>query len=76
MDSLVDEGRAVAVVHHIIKAFIIAFLNILRDKLKKSGLQKCTVRWIENELNDQAQIIVISSTKSIGGQSQVIHPRD
>lgn len=79
--SLVDERRAV-VVHHVIKAFNIAFHNIFGDKLKKEGLEKCTARWIENYLIDQTQRAVINVHLKASpfecpfeGQSLVVYPR-
>ncbi|GAB0185778.1 mitochondrial enolase superfamily member 1 [Grus japonensis] len=71
VNRLVDEGRAVDVVYlEFGKAvdtasshWALSPLNIVIDKLRKCGLHKWTVRWIENWLNNQAQRVVISGTK-------------
>jgi len=46
------------------KAFDTASLNILIGKLRKCGLDKWSVRWIENWLNGRAQGVVISGAES------------
>ena len=71
LNRLVDEGTAVHVVYlEFGKAFDTASshlalspLKIIIDKLRKYGLHKWTVRWIENWLNNQVQRVVISGTK-------------
>jgi len=47
------------------KTFETAAHNIFTDKLKNYLLGKGSVRWTENQLNCQAQRIVINGTKSI-----------
>ncbi|GAB0204001.1 mitochondrial enolase superfamily member 1 [Grus japonensis] len=65
MTGLVDEGTAVDIEYlDFRKAFDTVSHKILIEKLMKYGLDKQTVRWIENWLNGQAQRVVISSTKS------------
>jgi len=46
------------------KAFDTVSHNILLGKLRKCGLDECSVRWIENWLNGRAQRVVISGTES------------
>jgi len=61
----VDEGRAVEVVYlDFSKAFDTVSHNILLGKLGKCGLDKWSVRWIENWLNGRTQSVVISGTES------------
>jgi len=65
MTGWVDEGRAVDVVCvNFSKAFNTVSQNILLGKLRKCGLEKWSVRWIENWLNGRAQRVVISGTES------------
>ena len=65
MTGLVDKGRAVDIVDlDFSKAFDTVSHKIITDKLLVYGLDKQTVRWIENWLNGQAQRVVISGTKS------------
>jgi len=65
MTAWVDEGRAVDVVYFdISKAFESVSRNILIGRLRKSGLDEWSVRWIENWLNGRAQTVVISSSES------------
>jgi len=65
MTSWVDEGRAVDVVYlDFSKAFDTASHNILLGKLRKCGLDECSVKWIENWLNGRTQRVVISSAES------------
>ena len=65
MTGWVDEGRAVDGVYlDFSKAFDTVSHNILTGKLRKSGLDEWTVRWIENWLNGRAQRVVISGTES------------
>jgi len=66
MTGLVDNGRAVDIVHLDISR---AFGTVcLIEKLMQYGLDEQTVRWIENWLNCQAQRVVINGRKSSGGQ--------
>jgi len=59
-----DEGRAVAVVYlDFSKAFDTVSHNILIGKLRRCGLDKQTVRWIENWLNGRAQRVVTSGAE-------------
>ncbi|TRZ08930.1 hypothetical protein HGM15179_018171 [Zosterops borbonicus] len=52
-----DEGRAVDIVYlDFSKAFNTVFHSILIGKLKKCGLDKWTVRWIEDWLNGRSQM--------------------
>jgi len=61
----VDEGRTVDVVYlDFSKAFDTVFHNILLGKLRKCGLEKWTVKWIENWLNGRAQRVVICCAES------------
>lgn len=49
------------------KSFDTVSFNICREKLM-DGLDEQAGRWIENCLNSRAQRMVISGTKSLGGQ--------
>ncbi|KAK4815339.1 LOW QUALITY PROTEIN: hypothetical protein QYF61_000171, partial [Mycteria americana] len=65
MTGLVDEERAANIAClDFSKAFEAVCHKILIEKLMKNGLDKQTVRFIENQLNGQAQRVVISGTKS------------
>ncbi|GAB0206739.1 mitochondrial enolase superfamily member 1 [Grus japonensis] len=60
----IREGAADAVYLDFSKAFDTVSDNSLIDKLTKYRLDKWTVRWTENWLNCQAQMVVIRSIKS------------
>jgi len=61
----VDEGRAVDVVYlNFSKAFNTVSHNIFLGKLRKCGLNKWLVKWIENWLNGRTQRVVISGSES------------
>ncbi|CAM5148950.1 unnamed protein product [Eretmochelys imbricata] len=61
----VDEGKAVDVLFlDFSKAFDTVSHSILASKLKKYGLNKWTIRWIESWLDCQAQRIVINGLMS------------
>jgi len=65
MTGWVDEGRAVDVVYlYFSKAFDTVSHYILLGKLRKYGLDKWSVRWIENWLNGRTQRVLISGAKS------------
>jgi len=65
MTSWVDKGRRVDVVYlDFSKAFHTVSCNILLGKLRKCGLDKWSVRWIENWLNGRTQRVVISGAES------------
>jgi len=65
MTGWVDEGRAVDVVQlNFSTAFDTVSHNILLGKLRKCGLDKRTVRWMENWLNGKAQSVVIRGAES------------
>ena len=65
MAGWVDEGRAMDVVYlNFSKAFDTVSHNILLGKLRKCGLDKRTVRWMENWLNGKAQSVVIRGAES------------
>jgi len=62
---LVDEGKAVDVVYlDFSKAFDTAPHSILLEKPAVHGLDECTLRWIKNWLNGQAQRVVVNGVKS------------
>ncbi|CAM5075608.1 unnamed protein product [Eretmochelys imbricata] len=50
----VDEGKAFGTVSH----------SILASKLKKYGLDECTIRWVESWLDCRAQWVVINGSMS------------
>ncbi|CAM4525174.1 unnamed protein product [Lepidochelys olivacea] len=61
----VDEGKAVDVLFlDISKAFDTVSHRILPSKLKKYGLDECTIRWIESWLDCRAQRVVINGSMS------------
>ncbi|CAM5160640.1 unnamed protein product [Eretmochelys imbricata] len=61
----VDEGKAVDVLFlDFSKAFDTISHSILASKLKKSGLDEWTIRWIESWLDHQTQWVVINGSIS------------
>ncbi|CAM4648815.1 unnamed protein product [Lepidochelys kempii] len=61
----VDEGKAVDVLYlDFSKAFDTVSHSILVSKLKKYGLDECTIRWVESWLDCQAQRVVINGSMS------------
>ncbi|PKU29080.1 rna-directed dna polymerase from mobile element jockey-like [Limosa lapponica baueri] len=62
---LVDEGKAVDVVYlDISKAFDTTSHSILLEKLAAHGLDGCTLCWVKNCLEGQAQRVVVNGVKS------------
>ncbi|KAK4823429.1 LOW QUALITY PROTEIN: hypothetical protein QYF61_002115 [Mycteria americana] len=62
---LMDEGKAVDVIYlDFSKAFDTVSHNILLEKLVAHGLDRCTLRWVKNWLNGQAQRAVANRVKS------------
>ena len=63
--SWVDGGRAVDVVYlDFTKAFGTVSHDILITKLRKSGRDEWTLRWVENWLTGQAQRVVMGGAES------------
>ncbi|CAM4500980.1 unnamed protein product [Lepidochelys kempii] len=61
----VDEGKAVDVFFlDFSKAFDTVSHSILVSKLRKYGLDECTIRWVESWLDCQAQRVVINGSMS------------
>jgi len=61
----VDEGKAVGVVYlDFSKAFDTVSHSILLEILAAHGLDGCTLPWIKNWLNGQAQRVVVNGGKS------------
>ncbi|CAM5110340.1 unnamed protein product [Eretmochelys imbricata] len=61
----VDEGKAVDVLFlDFSKAFDTVSHSILVSKLRKYGLDECTIRWVESWLDCQAQRVVINGSMS------------
>ncbi|CAM4456862.1 unnamed protein product [Caretta caretta] len=61
----VDEGKAVDVLFlDFSKAFDTVSHSILVSKLRKYGLDECTIRWVESWLDCRAQRIVINGSMS------------
>ena len=62
---LVDEGKAVDVIYlDFSKAFDTVSYSILLGKLAAHGLGGCTLHWVKNWLDGQAQRIVVNGVKS------------
>ncbi|KAK4819525.1 hypothetical protein QYF61_006018, partial [Mycteria americana] len=62
---LVDEGKAVDVVYlDFSKAFDNVSHSILLEKLAAHGLDGCTLRWVKNWLDGQAQRVVVNGVYS------------
>ncbi|KAK4827945.1 hypothetical protein QYF61_022560 [Mycteria americana] len=62
---LVDEGKAVDVVYlDFSKAFDTVSHGILLEKLAAHGLDGCTLRWVKNWLDGQAQRAVVNGVYS------------
>ncbi|CAM4537448.1 unnamed protein product [Caretta caretta] len=60
-----DEGKAVDVLFlDFSKAFDMVSHSILVSKLKKYGLDECTIRWVESWLDCRAQRVVINGSMS------------
>ncbi|KAK4825598.1 hypothetical protein QYF61_000687 [Mycteria americana] len=58
---LVDEGKAMDVVYlGFSKAFDMVSHSILLEKLAAHGLDGCTLRWVKNWLDGQAQRVVVN----------------
>ncbi|CAM4626627.1 unnamed protein product [Lepidochelys kempii] len=63
--GFLDEGKVVDVLFHdFSKAFDTVSHNILASKLKKCGLDECTIRWVESWLDCRAQRVVINGSMS------------
>ncbi|KAK4820887.1 hypothetical protein QYF61_007934 [Mycteria americana] len=62
---LVDEGKAVDVIYlDFSKAFDTVSHSILLEKLAAHGLGRCTLPWVKNWLDSQAQRVVVNRVKS------------
>ncbi|KAK4821580.1 hypothetical protein QYF61_023487 [Mycteria americana] len=62
---LVDKGKAVVAVYlDFSKAFDTVSHSILLEKLAAHGLDGCTLRWVKNWLDDQAQRVVVNGVYS------------
>ncbi|CAM4707041.1 unnamed protein product [Lepidochelys kempii] len=60
-----DEGKAVDVLFlDFSKAFDTVSHGILVSKLRKYGLDECTIRWVESWLDCRAQRVVINGSMS------------
>jgi len=59
---LVDEGKTVDVVY--LDIFDTVSHSILMQKLAARGLEGCTVCWVKNCLEGQAQRVVVNGVKS------------
>ena len=63
--KLVDEGKAVDIVYLVFsKAFDTISHSILPEKLAAHGLDRCTLRFVKNWLDGQAQRVVVNGVKS------------
>jgi len=62
---LVDKGKAVDVIYlDFSKAFDTVSHSILLEKLAAHGLDGCTLCWVKNCLDGQAQRVVVNGVKS------------
>ncbi|KAK4815363.1 hypothetical protein QYF61_001351 [Mycteria americana] len=62
---LVDEGKAVDVVYlDFSKAFDTVSHSILLEKLAAHALDRCTLRWVKNQLDGWAQRVVVNGVYS------------
>ncbi|GAB0207546.1 mitochondrial enolase superfamily member 1 [Grus japonensis] len=62
---LADEGKAVDVIYlDFSKAFDTVSHSILLEKLAACGLDRCTLCWVKNWLEGQAQRVVVNGVKS------------
>ncbi|GAB0207657.1 mitochondrial enolase superfamily member 1 [Grus japonensis] len=62
---LVDEGKAVDAIYlDFNKAFDTVSHSILLEKLAAHGLDRCTLCWVKNWLEGQAQRVVVNGVKS------------
>ena len=65
MTRLVDEGKAVDVVHlDFSKAFDTVSHGILLQKLAACGLDRYALGWVRNWLEGRAQRVVVNEVKS------------
>ncbi|GAB0195496.1 hypothetical protein GRJ2_002014900 [Grus japonensis] len=61
---LVDEGKAVDDIYlDFSKAFDTVSHSILLEKLVAHGLDRCTLHWVKNRLEGQAQRVVVNGVK-------------
>ncbi|RMC01104.1 hypothetical protein DUI87_22370 [Hirundo rustica rustica] len=70
-----EEGRAADLVYLSFKAFNTAPNNVLRRKLRKSGLDKWTGRWVENWLNCRSHSHKSVAQGPVGGLSMAVSPK-
>ncbi|KAK4830744.1 hypothetical protein QYF61_013194 [Mycteria americana] len=62
---LMDEGKAVDIVYlDFSKAFDMVSHSILLEKLAAHGLEMCTLSWVKNWLDGQAQRVVVNGVYS------------
>ena len=63
----VGGGRAVDVVYlDLNKVFDIVSHDILVTKLRKCGIDECTVKWVENWLTGRAQRVIVAVQSLVG----------
>ena len=63
--ALVDRGKAVDVIYlDFVKAFDSVSHSTLLEKLAAHGLGRCSVCWIKNWLDGQAQGVVVNGVRS------------
>ena len=63
--TLMDEGKAVDVVYlDFSKAFDSVSHSTRLEKLAAHGLDRCSLFWVKNWLDDQAQGVVVNGVRS------------
>ena len=65
MTCLVDKGKAVDVIYlDFVKAFDSVSHSTLLEKLAAHGLGRCSLFWVKNWLDGQAQGVVVNGVRS------------
>ena len=63
--ALVDRGKAVDVIYlEFVRAFVSVSHSTHLEKLAAHGLYRCSLCWVRNWLDDQAQGVVVNGVRS------------